>query len=74
MERANRKICDNVLLYKMKKPESSYIQVRISATQKEKFKKTVYVNYKLENFVYLLDVVISVNHKVLIKHNICNVP
>ena len=42
----------------MDKPESSYAQVRLFATKKEdeKFQQVFYVKYKLEEIVYLLDV------------------
>ena len=67
VDRANRKICVTLLRYNVDKPESSYAQFRLFARKKEdeKFQQVVYVNYKLEEFIYLLDVLNSVYDKVL---------
>ena len=72
---ANRKICVTLLRYNVDKPESSYAQVQLFAKKKEdeKFQQVVYVNYKFEEFVYLLDVMNSVYDKNFIFQPICNV-
>ena len=72
--RANRKICVTLLRYNVDKPESSFAQVRLFAMKKEdeKFQQVVYVSYKLEEFIYLLDVKIYVEHKVVTNQPICN--
>ena len=72
---ANRKICVTLLRYNMDKPENSYAQVRLSARKKEdeKLQQVVFVNYKLEEFIYLLDVMNSVSNKVITNQPICNV-
>ena len=59
----------------MDKPESSYAQVRLFARKKEdeKFQQVFYVNYKLEEFIYLLDVMNSVFDKIITNQPICNV-
>ena len=59
----------------MDKPDSSYAQVQLFARKKEdeKFQQVVYVNYKLEEFISLLDVMISVYGKVITTQPICNV-
>ena len=46
-------------------PETSYAQVRLFGRKKdeEKLQQNVYVNYKLDKFVYLLDVMKSVYDK-----------
>ena len=75
VDRTNRKICVALLRYSVDKPESSYAHVRFFAKQKEdqKFQQIVSVNYKLEEFIYLLDVMNSVYDNVTaIKPN-CNV-
>ena len=66
MNRANRKVCVTLLRYNVDKPESSYAQVRLFARDKEneKFQQVVYVKYKLEQFIYLLDVMNSVYNNV----------
>ena len=75
VDRANRKICVTLLRYNVDKPEISYAQVRLFARkQDEKFQQAVYVNYKLEELIYLLDVMNSVYDKVTTNQPICNVP
>ena len=75
VDRTNRNICVTLLRYNVDKPESSYAQVRSFARKKEddKFQQVVYVNYKLEEFIYLLDVMNSVYDKVFFNQPICNV-
>ena len=75
VDRANRKVCVTLLRYNVDKPESSYAQVRLFVRKKEdeKFQQIVYVNYKLEEFIYLLDVMNSVYDKVITNQPICNV-
>ena len=67
VDRANRKLCVTLLWYNVDKPDSSYAQVRLFARKKEdeKFQQTFYVSYKLEEFIYLLDVMNSVYDKVI---------
>ena len=69
------KICVTLLRYNVDKPEISYAQVRLFArkNEDEKFQQVVYVNYKLEEFIYLLDVMNSVYDKVITNQPICNV-
>ena len=57
VDQPHRKICVTLLRYNLKKPETSYAQVRLFGRSKEqgKFKPIVYVNYKLGEFLYLLD-------------------
>ena len=75
VDRTNRKICVTLLRYNVDKPESSYAQVRLFARKKEdeKIQQVVYVNYKLEEFIYLLGVMNSVYGKVITNQPICNV-
>ena len=75
VDRTNRKICVTLLRYNVDKPESSYAQVRLFGrkNEDEKFQQVVYVNYKLEEFIYLLDVMSSVYDKVIGNQPICNV-
>ena len=72
--RPNRTICVTFLRYKADNPETSYAQVRLFGRKEvEKFQQIVYVNYKLDEFVYLVDVKNSVYYKVIAKQPICNV-
>ena len=75
VDRTNRKICVTLLRYNVDKPESSYAQVQLFARKKEdeKFQQVVYVNYKLEEFIFLLDVMNSVYNKIFSNQPICNV-
>ena len=58
VDRANWMICVTILLFIVDKPVSSYAQVRLFARKKEdlKFQQVVFVNYKIEGFICLLDV------------------
>ena len=73
--RPNRKICVTLLRYKADNPDTSYAQVRLFGrkTEEEKFQQIVYVNYRFDEFIYLLDVTNSVNDKVTANQPICNV-
>ena len=75
VDRPNRKICLTLLRYKVDNPNTSYAQVRLFGrkTEEEKFQQIVYVNYRLDEFIYLLDVMISVYDKVIANQPICNV-
>ena len=71
----NRRICVTLLRYKANNPETSYAQVRPFGRKKEEenFQQIVYVNYKLDEFVYLLDVINSVYDKIIANQPFCNV-
>ena len=73
--RPKRRICVTLLRYKVDNPDTSYAQVRLFGrkTEEEKFQQIVYVNYKLDEFIYLLDVMNSVYDKVIANQPICNV-
>ena len=75
VDRPNKKICVTLLQYKVDNPDTSYAQVRLFGrkTEEEKFQQIVYVNYKLDEFIYLLDVTNSVYDKVIANQPICNV-
>ena len=62
VDRTNRKICVTLLRYSVDKLESFYALVRLFArkNEDEKFQQVVYVNYKFEEIIYLLDVINSV--------------
>ena len=66
VDRSKRRICVTLLRYKVEKPDTSYAQVRLfgQKTEEEKFQQNVYVNYRLDEFVNLLDVMNSVYDKV----------
>ena len=71
----NRRICVTLLRYKVDNPEISYAQVRLFGRKKEeeKFQQIVYVNYGLDEFVYLLDDMNSVYDEVIANQPLCNV-
>ena len=75
VDRPHRKICVNTLRYNVENPETSYIQVRLFGRRKdeEKFNQIVFVNYKFDEFIYLLDVIHSVYDKVIANEPLCNV-
>ena len=75
VDRPNTTICVTLLRYKVDNPETSYAQVSLFGRKKEeeKFQQIVYVNYKLDEFLYLLDFKNSVYYKVIANQPICNV-
>ena len=62
VDRPHRKIWVTMLRYNVEKLETSYVQVRLFGRRKDegKFNQFVYVNYKLDKFIYLLVVINSV--------------
>ena len=62
VDRPHRKFCVTMLRYNVEKSETSYVQVPLFGRRKEeeKVNQIVYVNYKLEEFNNLLDVIKSV--------------
>ena len=75
VDRSKRRICVTLLRYKVDNPDTSYAQVRLFGrkTEEEKFQQIVYVNYRLDEFVYPLDVMNSVYDKVIANQPVCNV-
>ena len=75
VDHPNRRICVTLLRYKVDNPATSYALVRLFGRKKEeeKFQQIVYVNYKLDDFVYFLDVMNSVYDKVIANQPICNI-
>ena len=75
VDRPHRRICMTMLRYIVEKPETSYVQVRLLGRRKdeENFNQIVYVNYNLDIFYYLLDVMSSVYYKVIANEPLCNV-
>ena len=69
LDRAKRKISVTVLRYSVEKPENGYAIIRLFARKKEdeKFEQTVYVNHKVEEFIYLLIVMNSAYDNVFAK-------
>ena len=74
-EGVKRKVCVTLLRYKEDNPETSYAQMRLFTrrTEDEHFQQLVYVNYKIDEFIYLLDVMISVCDKVINNEQLCNI-
>ena len=75
VDRSNRMICVTIVRYKVDNPETSYAQVRLFGrkNEEEKFQQNVYVNYRLDEFIYLLDVMNSVYDKVITNKPTCKV-
>ena len=71
----NRRICVTRLRYKEDNPEKSYAQVRLFGrkNEDEKFQQFVYVNYKPDEYIYLLDNMNSMYDKVIANQPNCNV-
>ena len=75
VDRPNRRMCVILLRYKVDNTETSYAEVRLYGRKKEeeKFHQIVYVNYRLDEFLYLLDIMNSVYDKVIANQPICNI-
>ena len=75
VDRPNRRNCVTLLRYKVDNPKTSYAQVRLFGRKKEeeKFQQTVYVNYRLDEFEHLLEVMNSVYDKIIANPPICNI-
>ena len=75
VDRPHRKICVTMLRYNVETPETSCAQVRLfgGKNNEEKFNQIVYVNYKLDDFIYLLDVMNSVYDKIIANEFLWNV-
>ena len=63
-----------MMRYNMEKPELSYGQVRLFGIIKDEgnFNQIVYVKYKFNEFIYLLDVMNSLYDKVVANEHLCN--
>ena len=74
-EGTKRKVCVTLLRYKEDNPETSYAQIRLFTrrTEEENFQQLVYVNYKIDEFIYLLDVMNSVCDQVRDNKPLCNI-
>ena len=75
VDRPNRSICVILLRYNTDNPQTSYAQVHLIRRKKdeEKFQLIVYISYKVDEIVDLLDVMNSVYDKVIANQPICNV-
>ena len=73
-DRQKRRIFVTLLRYKVDNPETSYA-LRLFGRKKEeeKIQQIVYVNYRLDEFVYFLNVMKSVYDKVIANQPICNI-
>ena len=64
-----------MLRYNVDDPNTAYAQVRLFTRRKleDTFTQTAFVNYKLDEFVHLLNVILSVGDKVLDNQKLCNI-
>ena len=67
VNRAITKICVTLLQYSVDKPETFHFQIRLFAKKKEhgKFRQILYVNYEIEEIIYLLDATKSVHDEAI---------
>ena len=75
VDRPKRKIIATMMKYCMDKPESTYVQLRLFARNSEhdKLQQLVFVNYKYDEFLYLLDIITSISDQVLSNQSLCNI-
>ena len=64
-----------MLRYNVEKPETSCVQMRLFGRRKDekKFNQIVFVNWKLDDFIYLFDVMNSVCDKVIANEPLRNI-
>ena len=74
-DRPHREICVTMLRYNEEKPKTSYVQVRLYGRRKDaaNFNQNVYVSHKLDEVIFLLDVMNSVYDKVIANELLCNI-
>ena len=74
VDRPKRKTFATMKKYCMDKPESTYVQLRLFTRNSEhdKFQQLVFVNYKYDEFLFLLDVFTSISDQVLSNQSLCN--
>ena len=75
VDRPKKKINATMKKYCMDKPESTYVQLRLFTRNSEhdKFQQLVFINYKYDEFLYLLDVITSISDQVLSNQSLCNI-
>ena len=75
VDRPKRKIIATMKKYCMDKPESTYVQLRLFTRNSEhdKFQQLVFVNYKYDEFLCLLDAINSISDQVLSNQSLCNI-
>ena len=75
VDRPKKSFCVTLLRYKADNPETFYAQVHLFGLKKEeeKFQQIVCVKHKLDDFVFLLDVMNSVYDEVIADQPICKV-
>ena len=73
-EGAKRKVCVTLLRYKEDNPGTSYAQIRLYTrrTEEENFQQLDYVKYKIDQIIFLLDVMNSVCDQILDNKPLCN--
>ena len=73
VDRPNRRICVTLPRYKADNPSTSHAQVPLFGRKKEeqKLQQIVYVNHKVDEIVYLLDLISSVYDEVIADQPIC---
>ena len=75
VDRPKRKIIATKKKYCMDKPASTYVQLRLFTRNSEhdKFQQLVFVNYKYDEFLYLLDIINSISDQMLSNESLCNI-
>ena len=75
VDRPKRKVFATMKKYCMDKPESRYVQLRVFTRNSEHDhnQQLVFVNYKYDEFLYLLNVTTSTSDQVLSNQSLCNI-
>ena len=75
VDRPKRKIFPTMKKYCMDKPESTYVQLRLFTRNSEhdKFQQPIFVNYKYDEFLYLLEDITSISDQEFSNQSLCNI-
>ena len=75
VDRPKNKVVATMKKYCTEKPESTYVQLRLFTrnSKLDKFQQLVFVNYKYDEFLCLLDAITSISVQVLSNQSLCNI-
>ena len=60
--------------YYVDRPDNTYVQIRLFMKyEADKFQKLVFVNYKPDEFLSLLDVINSESERALLNQSLCSI-
>ena len=75
LQKPKRKVIATIKVYYIDKPDTTDVRIRLFMRKNEtgKFQQLVFLNYKRDEILTLLDVVNSVSARVLLNQSLCNI-